>query len=65
MTVGVVHDLNLAARFADHIVLLNDARVVASGTPAEVLTSERIRSVFGVEPTFVQSDDERVHLIFN
>ena len=33
VTVGVVHDLNLAARFADHIVLLNDARAVASGTP--------------------------------
>ena len=65
VTVGVVHDLNLAARFADHIVLLNEARVVAGGTPPEVLTSERIRAVFGVEPTFVQSGDAGVHLIFN
>lgn len=65
VTVGVVHDLNLAARFADHIVLLNETRVVASGTPIEVLTSERIRSVFGVEPTFVQSGDAGIHLIFD
>lgn len=49
MTVGVVHDLNLAGRFADHIVLLNEARIVATGTPVEVLTTELIRAVFGVE----------------
>lgn len=65
VTVGVVHDLNLAARFADQIVLLNDARVVASGTASDVLTAERIREVFGVEPTFVPLKDSSVHLIFD
>jgi len=63
VTVGVVHDLNLAARFADHIVLLHEARVVAHGTPTEVLTSERIQDVFGVTPTFVESDSG-MHLVF-
>ena len=65
VTVGVVHDLNLAARFADHIVLLNDARVIASGAPAEVLTAEQIQTVFGVRPTLVASEDSGMHLIFN
>ena len=65
VTVGVVHDLNLAARFADHIVLLNDAQVVANGAPAEVLTAERIEYVFGVKPTFVPSEDSSMHLIFD
>ena len=65
ITIGVVHDLNLAARFADHIVLLNDARIVANGTPAEVLTAERIQAVFGVQPTFIQSEHAGVQLIFN
>jgi len=64
VTVGVVHDLNLAARFADHIVLLNEAQVVASGTAADVLTSRRIQDVFGVTPTFVETADSDVHLIF-
>lgn len=63
VTVGVVHDLNLAARFADHVVLLNEARVVANGTVAEVLTSRRIQDVFGVKSTFVESDSG-VHLVF-
>ncbi|HEX8117784.1 MAG TPA: heme ABC transporter ATP-binding protein [Pyrinomonadaceae bacterium] len=65
VTVGVVHDLNLAARFADQIVLLNKARLTASGAPAEVLTRERIREVFGVEPTFVNAGDAGLHLIFD
>ena len=65
VAVGVVHDLNLAARFADQIVLLNHGRVTASGAPAEVLTHERIRDVFGVEPTFVPAGQSGLHLIFD
>ncbi|HEX6718834.1 MAG TPA: heme ABC transporter ATP-binding protein [Pyrinomonadaceae bacterium] len=63
--VGVVHDLNLAARFADHIVLLNDGRVVANGTPAEVLTPEQIERVFGIKPTLIASEHSGMHLIFD
>ncbi len=65
VTVGVVHDLNLAARFADQIVLLDRGRVVADGAPAEVLTAERIRGVFRVEPTFVAAGQAGIHLIFD
>ena len=64
VTVGVVHDLNLAARFADQIVLLNHGRVVAAGIAAEVLTADRIREVFGVEATFVPVKQGGIHLIF-
>ena len=44
----VVHDLALAARFCDRLVLLNGGRVAAEGRPTEVLTSERIAAVYGV-----------------
>jgi iron complex transport system ATP-binding protein len=65
VTIGVVHDLNLAARFADHIVMLDQGRVVAAGTSSEVLTAEHIRNVFGVEPTLVRGADSGFHLIFD
>lgn len=65
VTVGVVHDLNLAARFADQILMMNGGRIVAHGTPAGVLTTERIEQVFGVEPTMIQTADSGIHLIFN
>ena len=65
ITVGVVHDLNLAARFADQIVLLDHGGVVAAGTAAEVLTAENIRRVFGVEPTYVPVKESGLHLVFD
>ncbi|MFC9560539.1 heme ABC transporter ATP-binding protein [Agromyces sp. NPDC056965] len=45
--VVVLHDLNLAAAYADDITLLRLGRVVATGAPAEVLTAERIEAVYG------------------
>jgi len=65
VTVGVVHDLNLAARFADHIVLLNYGRLVATGTATDVLTTDLIRATFGVQPTFVSGNGPGVHLVFD
>lgn len=44
--VVVVHDLNLAAAYADHVTLLDGGQLVAMGTPAEVLTAERISAVY-------------------
>jgi iron complex transport system ATP-binding protein len=64
VTVGVVHDLNLAVRFADHLVLLDKGRIVAAGEPLKVLTADRIRQVFAVEATFVSAPDATVHLVF-
>jgi iron complex transport system ATP-binding protein len=52
--VAVLHDLGLASMFFPRLVLLDGGRVVADGTPAEVLTAERIRDVFGVDPAVVR-----------
>jgi iron complex transport system ATP-binding protein len=46
---AIGHDLALAARFADRIVMMDRGRLVADGAPREVLTVERIAAVFGVE----------------
>ena len=46
--VVVLHDLTLAARFCDRLVLLDRGRRVAEGAPAEVLDEERLATVFGV-----------------
>ncbi|MFF0634296.1 ABC transporter ATP-binding protein [Nocardia sp. NPDC004151] len=47
-TVIVLHDLNLAARYCDRLVLLDRGRVAATGTVDEVLTSELLEPVYGV-----------------
>lgn len=48
-TLASIHDLNLAAAFCDRLYVLDHGRIVASGTPTEVLTAELLREVFGVE----------------
>ncbi|WP_323794488.1 ABC transporter ATP-binding protein, partial [Nocardioides sp.] len=47
--VMVLHDLNLAARYADHLVALSAGRIHAAGDPRRVLTVEAVREVFGLE----------------
>jgi len=47
--VMALHDLNLAARYADQLVILKNGQVYASGEPESVLTPEMVRSVYGVK----------------
>jgi iron complex transport system ATP-binding protein len=47
--VMVLHDLNLAARYADDLVAMADGRVHAFGAPEDVLTEDMVRQVFGLE----------------
>ncbi len=51
----VLHDLNLAARYADNLVVMKAGQVVATGDPNDVLTPGLLRDVFGVEAT-IQKD---------
>ena len=53
----VMHDLNLAATYCDRLVAMHDAKTVATGAPAEVLTTELIRQVFQVEARVTVSED--------
>ena len=51
--VMVLHDLNLAARYADHLVAMTDGRMHVSGTPQDVLTEDNVRQVFGLESRII------------
>lgn len=56
----ILHDLNLAARYCDRILLLEGGRPVALDTPEQVLRPEPLKAVFGLE-VLVQSHPERGH----
>ncbi|MFB4422799.1 ABC transporter ATP-binding protein [Streptomyces sp. QL37] len=51
--VTVLHDLNQAARYADHLVAMKAGRIVAEGRPGDVVTAELVREVFGLEAVVV------------
>ncbi len=52
-----LHDLGLASRHCTRLILLCKGEIVADGTPAEVLTLERMAQVFGIRAYFAQTDD--------
>jgi iron complex transport system ATP-binding protein len=59
---AVLHDLNLAAAFAPRVAVLDEGRVVADGPPAEVLTPDLVRRVFGVAVDEALTAEGRRHL---
>jgi iron complex transport system ATP-binding protein len=54
--VAVMHDLALAARFADRIVAMDGGRIVAAGPPRTVLTASRLAESFGMEALITERD---------
>jgi iron complex transport system ATP-binding protein len=54
---AVGHDLELAARYADRLLLIDDGQLCAEGPPRTVLTQDRIASVFGMRVSLNQHPD--------
>lgn len=61
--VGVVHDLNLAAKFADHLILLNNGELLAAGSKEEVLNAENMKTAYRLEPV-IHNDERGMYLFF-
>jgi iron complex transport system ATP-binding protein len=61
--VMVLHDLNLSARYADHLVALHSGRIVAEGTPAEVVTEDVVRTVFGLDNRVIEDPVSHTPLV--
>jgi len=61
--VMVLHDLNLSARYADHLVAMRDGRIVCEGKPAEVVTEDRVREVFGLDSRVVPDPVSRTPMV--
>ncbi|AIS51726.1 ABC-type cobalamin/Fe3+-siderophores transport system, ATPase component [Thermoanaerobacter kivui] len=56
IVIVVVHDLNLASRFADKLVMLKDGYIYAIGKPEEVITENNIREVYGVSASIIETE---------
>ncbi|HMI02677.1 MAG TPA: heme ABC transporter ATP-binding protein [Pedobacter sp.] len=55
VVIGVVHDLNLAARFADKIVLINNGKILAQGANDDVLTLSNIKTAYQLTPIIIEN----------
>jgi iron complex transport system ATP-binding protein len=55
VVVGVVHDLSLAARFSDRLLLMHEGRILADGRPGNVLKERHLRTAFQVYPVLLKN----------
>ncbi|MCY4163146.1 MAG: ABC transporter ATP-binding protein, partial [bacterium] len=62
-TIVVLHDLNLANRFCDYLALLDQGRVVHQGPPENVLRSDVLEPVYGIEVRRI-ADGKHTYLAF-
>ncbi|MFY2787904.1 ABC transporter ATP-binding protein [Rhodococcus sp. KRD162] len=61
--VAVLHDLNHACRYADHIIAMKDGAVVTEGAPADVVTAELVEAVFGLPCRIIDDPESHTPLV--
>lgn len=61
--VAVLHDLNLACRYASHLVAMKDGRIVAEGDPATVVTEDLVREVYDLDCRIVPCPESATPLV--
>jgi iron complex transport system ATP-binding protein len=49
LVIAVLHDLSLAVRFCDRVIVLHGGKVLADGAPMEALTPDHLRTAYGIE----------------
>lgn len=62
LVIMISHDISIAAKFSDEIIMLRDGAIYAAGTPNEVITEPNLEAVYGVKSRIVD-DDGRPHVI--
>ncbi|WP_110472709.1 ABC transporter ATP-binding protein [Williamsia limnetica] len=61
--VAVLHDLNHACRYADHIIAMKDGEIVAEGRPSEIITAELVHDVFGLPCRIIDDPESHTPLV--
>lgn len=60
-----MHDLNLAAKFCDRLYLLQQGKIVLSGTVTEVLSSPLVEDVFQIKLRLYEDEEKKLHVLYN
>lgn len=62
LVIMISHDINIAAKFSDEIIMMHDGTIYSVGNPEEVITEDNLKVVYGVTSVIVQ-DEGRPHVM--
>jgi iron complex transport system ATP-binding protein len=62
LVIFISHDINIAAKYSDQIILMHEGTIFSVGTPHEVITEENLKKVYEVDSKIIE-DGERPHVI--
>ncbi|HHY2673025.1 ABC transporter ATP-binding protein [Bacillus toyonensis] len=61
--VMVLHDINQAIRYSDHIIVMKDGEIVTKGNPNDVITEEMVKAIYGVDVVVKQDEDTGLYMV--
>nr|MCX3330194.1 ABC transporter ATP-binding protein [Bacillus pacificus] len=61
--VMVLHDINQAIRYSDHIIVMKDGEIVTKGKPNDVVTESMIKTIYGVDVVVKQDEDTGLYMV--
>ena len=64
-TLAIFHDLNLASRYCDRLILLKEGSVLTAGPPVDVLTADSIERAYGVRVTVIEHPNDRLPVVLS
>ncbi|KIQ79933.1 iron ABC transporter ATP-binding protein [Bacillus sp. L_1B0_8] len=61
--VMVLHDINQAIRYSDHIIVMKDGEIITKGNPNDVITEEMVKAIYGVDVIVKQDEDIGLYMV--
>ena len=61
--IAILHDLNLAAKFSDNVILLKDGRLVEDGETSEVLNKQNLKTLYEVDVEIITSNNKNFYMV--
>ncbi|AIE81126.1 ABC transporter ATP-binding protein [Bacillus tropicus] len=61
--VMVLHDINQAIRYSDHIIVMKDGEIITKGNPNDVITEEMVKAIYGVDVVVKQDEDTGLYMV--
>lgn len=58
--ISAIHDLNLAMKFCDYVVLIDKGRVIMEGKPKDIITTENLKNIFKIDAQIIEKENSYV-----